>query len=479
MTTPNPTRRQANATLAVLTTALFAYQALESMLAPALPMIQEAVGASTPQIAWVFTGVLLAGAVATPLIGRLADVRDKRKVLLATLAITSLGTLVAALAPSVVVLTLGQLLQGAGLGLIPLAVGIIRDTQPAARIKSANGLIIGAGALSTAAGLLIAGPIVARLHYTWLFWIPLAILVLTMIGAWRFVPSCPPVRSGRVDIAGAVLLGGGLAALLVGLTLASDIGWLSAGFLGILAGSLLLLAAFVVVELRTAEPLVDLRLLAGRSVLLVCAVSLAVGFGTFAVFLIVPTIVQMPAATGYGLGATATITGLFLMPLGVGGTLTAPLAGRLEKLLGARGVMVLGTAAIAGSCLVLLGAAGRPWVIVIATALAGVGIGLGLTQAMNIVVTTVPPQRTGAVSGIALVVKSVGGTLGAQIGASILAADVIPGTPAPTWHAMEIAFWTSAAVGAVAVVLSLALPARLAPFTAAVVPKATEPGLSA
>ena len=178
-------------TLAVLALAIFSYSALETMLAPALPLIQQAVGASTPAIAWVFTGVLLSGAVSIPVISRLADTRDKRGVLLGVLIVVCAGTLVAALATSVAVLIVGQLLQGTGLGLVPLGVGIVRDTQPPARVRSANGLIIGVAALGSAVGLLVAGPIVARIPYTWLFWFPSGCLSrrLSSPGSW-----CHPAR---------------------------------------------------------------------------------------------------------------------------------------------------------------------------------------------------------------------------------------------------------------------------------------------
>lgn len=453
---------RAVAVIGVLMAGIFAYQMLEQMLAPALPLIQQQLGTSTAAIAWVLTGVLLSGAVATPLIGRLADIRDKRHVLLATLAVVALGTLISAVAPSLVVLVVGQLLQGAGLGIVPLAIGIIRDTQPPGRAKSGNGLIIGTAGPAFIVGTLIAGPIVAHLFYTWLFWIPLIVLVLALAVAWWFVPSCPPETcAGRIDLAGATLLGVALAVLLAGLTLAPDSGWASAGFLVPLAVALVLLAAFVVVELRVPEPLVDLHLLAGRTVLLVCLISFAIGFASFAVLLILPKIVELPAATGYGLGSTVTFAGLLFVPLGAAAAVLGPLTGRLERLMGSRAVMVLAMAAVAASCLVLF--AGRePWALAVASLLTGIGQGLGLTAVMNIVVASVPAQRVGAVSGIAFVLKSVGGTFGAQLGASILAADVIPGTTAPTWGALGAAFWLSAAVGIVATLLSFGLPRRVA-----------------
>ncbi|MBB5137450.1 MFS family permease [Thermocatellispora tengchongensis] len=118
----------------MLVRATFAYNGLETVLAPAVPLIQKAVGASTPAIAWVFTGVLLAGAVATPVVGRLADIRDKRRILLWVLAIVGVGTIVAALAKSVLVLAIGQLLQGAGLGLILVGLDVREVPRSGGRV---------------------------------------------------------------------------------------------------------------------------------------------------------------------------------------------------------------------------------------------------------------------------------------------------------------------------------------------------------
>lgn len=439
---------------------IFAYQMLEVMLLPALPLIQQSLKTSTAVIAWVLTGVLLSGAVATPLIGRLADIRDKRRVLLSTLAVVTLGTLISALAPSVMVLVIGQLLQGAGLGLVPLAIGIIRDTQSPERAKNGNGLIIGTAGPAFIVGTVLAGPVVAHLSYTWLFWIPLTVLVLALAGAWLLVPPCPPqTRAGRIDFTGATLLGVGVAILLVGFTLAPTTGWLSVGFLVPVAVSVALLIAFVVVQFRISAPLLDLRLLRQRPVLVACAASFAIGFASFVVAFVLPKIVVLPSSTGYGLGSTVTVAGLLLMPLGAAGAIAGPLTGRLERLVGPRVVMMVATAALAVSCVVLF--AGRsPWALAVASVLSGVGQGLGLTGVMNTVVRSVPTQHTGAVSGITFLLKSVGGTFGAQIGASILAIGVIPGTTAPTWTALGITFWLSAAIGVAAVGISTGFPGK-------------------
>ncbi|WP_033295601.1 MFS transporter [Amycolatopsis jejuensis] len=459
-TAPIPPRIAA-LTLCVVTAALFAYSTLETMLSPALPEIQAAVGASTPAIAWMFTGLLLAGAVSTPLVGRLADVRDKRTVLLGVLAVVTVGTLLAAVASNVALLTVGQVLQGVGLSLVALAVGIIRDTQPAKRVASGNGLIVGTAASSTAVGLVVAGPILEVLPYQWLYWIPLAVIVAALVVAVAVVPSCPPAHRGRVDLPGAVLLAAGLAALLIAISRSSRDGWGSPLVLTLFAAGAVILAVFAVVELRTTDPLVDLRLLGTRTVLLACVVSFVVGFGTFVVFVLVPMMVQLPPETGYGLGGSALATGLYLVPLGIVGTAVAPLTGRLERLIGARGVMLTGTTVMVAASAVLLAAPGRPWLIVVSTALTGLTVGLALTGVMNIVVATVPEDRTASVSGLAFVAKSVGGALGAQLGAVLLAGSAAPGAELPSWSGFRSAFLLAAIVSVAAVLLSAALPARL------------------
>ncbi|TJZ98833.1 MFS transporter [Actinacidiphila oryziradicis] len=464
-TTSSPGRTATAATLCVVTAALFAYSTLETMLSPALPAIQKAVGASTPAIAWVFTGLLLAGAVSTPLVGRLADVRDKRAVLLGVLAVVALGTLLAAVATNVALLTAGQVLQGVGLSLVPLSVGIIRDTQPARRIAAGNGLIVGTAASSTAVGLVVAGPILEVLPYTWLYWIPFVVIVAAFVVAWVVVPSCPPTRRGRIDLAGGVLLALGLALLLIGISRSSKAGWGSPLVVSLLVVGVAVLGVFAAVELRTSEPMVDLRLLGTRAVLLTCAVAFVVGFGTFAVFVLVPMLVELPTTTGYGLGGSALSSGLYLVPLGIVGTAVAPLTGRLERAIGTRGVMLTGTVAMVAAALVLLAAPGRPWLILVSTALAGLTVGFGLTGAMNIVVATVPEDRTASVSGLAFVAKSVGGALGAQLGAVLLAQSTAPDAELPAWSGFRSAFLLAATVSLAAALLSIALPARLSRVT--------------
>ncbi|ALG08361.1 MFS transporter [Kibdelosporangium phytohabitans] len=453
--------------LIVLGGVTFVYSTLEAMLAPALPLIQAGVGGTPSSIAWVFTGLLLSAAVCTPLISRLGDLYDKKKLFIAVLAAVALGTALAGLATSVPVLAIGQMLQGAGLGLTPLSIGLMREALPEERTKSGNAMIIGTSSLGVVAGPLLAGPLTSVMSYRWLFFLPFILLVVLIAVAFRVLPTTTATAHGNVDWLGAVLLSGGLLALLLGLTLAPAWGWTSAGFIAMAVGALALLAAFVMTRRRLANPLVDLRV-RGRTVLVVCMVSFAVGWAVFATYIALPTIAAAPVATGYGLESNATVTGWILVPSGVLAGISAFVVRPLERLLGAKALMAL-------SCVPILAAPGvllldRPslGLLVTSAALMGLGIGLGLTQAMNLVVSSVPADRVTSVTGLMFVVRAIGGTLGAQVGGSTLASDVIPSTALPTWSAFTTLLTITVVIGLFAVLVTAALPRKSGNVTAGV-----------
>jgi MFS family permease len=451
-------------TLAVVVISVFAYKGLETILSPALPLIQDSLGATEAQIAWVITGVLLTGAVATPLIGRLSDIRDKKSILLTVLAIVAAGTVVSGLSSSVLMLTCGQLLQGVGLAVVPLAFGIIRDTQTEARIKSGNGAVIAFVYAGTAFALVGSGLLVSVLPWRWLFAVPFAIIVIIFLAAWRLVPSCPPVNHGRVDYAGAALLGSGMAVILVGITKAPEWGWLSAKFGSTLLLCVALLSVFVVVELRSSEPLIDMRLLATRPLAVSCLVYLLGGFATNALFLAVPMLVQQPTTTGFGLGASEFTTGLLLLPLGLAGAVVAPLTGRLDRQVGGRITMLAGVALTGVSFVLLFTANGNFLMVIGATLLMGASGGIMLTQAMNTVALTSPASRIGAFSGLAFVVKAVGGTLGVQLSGSILTTG--NSASGPNWASFTIVFTMGLTITALVAVSCLLLPRKTTISTA-------------
>ncbi|MGV9308739.1 MFS transporter [Nonomuraea sp. NPDC003727] len=432
-------------------------QLLEIMLSPALPLIQQDLSAPPGALAWIFTGSLISSAISTPIVGRLADMYDKRLLLLVVMAISSAGVLIAGLAPNVTVLIVGMAVEGVWLGVLPLTVGLFRDTLEPERGATGNGLVIGVSALAGTLGLILAGPITAALGYRSLFFLTLAGALVAGLWAWRVVPATSRAASGRVDWAGGLLLAGGLAVLMLGLTAASSWGWTAPATLALFAAAALTLGLWAVVELRTRDPLVDLRLLAGRSPAGVTAMGFVFGFASFGLVVALPMMLSLPVETGYGLGADTLWIGIYMVPLGVAGTLIAPLVGPMTRLLGRRTVLVLGSALVSAGTAVLAFWHSSPWQIVAGVTITGLGLSIGLTAGLNAVAADVPADRAAGVSGVVFFVKSIGGTFGAMLGGMVLAAGTVAGVP--TESSFVETFLLSAVLALLAVGAALVIPA--------------------
>src|SRR3954468_18988928 len=232
-------------TFAVLAAAAAAFSLMQSLVTPVLPTIQQDLHTSTGTVTWVLTAWLLAASVATPLVGRVADMIGKDRALLVALAAIAVGCLIAAIAPNIGVLIAARVLQGLGGAVFPVSFGIIRDEFPPQRVTSAVGVMAAVIATGSGLGIVLAGPIVGALDWRWLFWIPMGVVVVVGVLAWRFVPASPVRTPGRINWLSALLLSGWLVALLLPLSKATAWGWGSARTLGLLAAAVVLLAGWL------------------------------------------------------------------------------------------------------------------------------------------------------------------------------------------------------------------------------------------
>ena len=307
-------RQRPNLTLAILSLGTFAYALLQSAVVPALSDIQRSLHASETGVAWLLTAYLLSASVATPLLGRLGDMYGKERLLLAAFVVLAAGTLMAAVVDSLPLLILARVVQGIGGGVFPLSFGIIRDEFPPKRVAGAIGLLSAIFGIGGGGGVVAGGLIVEHLSWHWLFWIPLIALVAAVVLTWRFVPESPIRMPGKVNWISGVLMAGGLTALLLGVSEATDWGWGSAKTIGLMLGGAALCVVWVLVELRSEEPLVDMGMMRLRGVWTTNLAGLLLGAGMFASFILVPQFVEMPKSTGYGFGASVLGGGLFLLP---------------------------------------------------------------------------------------------------------------------------------------------------------------------
>jgi EmrB/QacA subfamily drug resistance transporter len=455
-----PERQHPNVTLAVLALSALAFALLQSLVAPALPAMQHDLHASESGVTWILTSYLLSASVATPLIGRLGDIHGKERVLVWVLVALAIGTVMSALATSLPLLIAGRVVQGVGGGVFPLAFGIIRDEFPRERVAGGIGLISAILGIGGGAGIVLAGVLVDNLSYHWLFWVPLVAVVVAAIATALFVPESPVKAPSRINWLAAFLLAAGLAAVLLAISEAPTWGWGSPRTLGLTAVGLLVLAAWVRVELRSREPLVDMRIMQLPAVWRTNLVAFLLGAGMYSSFILIPQLVELPKSTGFGFGASVTAAGLFMVPATVTMLLAGSLAGPLERRFGSKALLAAGTVASAGSFALMAFAHSARIDIYLATTLLGLGIGLAFAALANLIVEAVPPDQTGVATGVNTIARSLGGALGSQVVASILAGAVTGAAALPSESGFTWSFALASAVLVAGAVVALAIPGR-------------------
>ncbi|MEH0845542.1 MFS transporter [Micromonospora sp. CPCC 205711] len=409
-------------TFLVLAAGAGSFSLLQSLITPVLPTIQHDLHTSQNTVTWVLTAYLLSASIFTPILGRVGDMVGKERMLVVSLAALTFGCLLAAVAPSIGVLIAARVVQGVGGAVFPLSFGIIRDEFPAARVSSAVAAIsaiVGAGG---GLGVVLAGPIVTALDYRWLFWIPMAVVGLTAVAAHLFVPESPVRTAGRIDWRATLLLSGWLVALLLPISKGAAWGWTSGRVLGLLALAAVLFAGWLVTEVRSRNPLIDMRMMRLPGVWTTNLVALLYGASMFSVYAFLPQFVQTPTVAGYGFGASITQAGLLMLPMLVAMFVAGILAGRLEAGFSPKAQLATGAAFNVLAAAMLTVAHDTRWEVGIAGALVGLGIGLAFASMANLIVGNVPAGQTGVATGMNANIRTIGGAIGAAVVSGVITA---------------------------------------------------------
>ena len=413
-------------TFAVLALGVAAFALLQSLVIPVLTTVQHELHTSQGTATWVLTAYLLSASIMTPILGRIGDMTGKKRVFVATLIALAAGSLLAAVASSIGVLIVARVIQGIGGGMVPVAFGIIRDEFPARKVTGAVGILASLTAVGAGLGIVLAGPIVNLLGYHWLFWIPMILTVVAAVSAVLFVPESPVRTPGRISWLPALLLSAWLVALLIALSQAPVWGWGSGPVIGLLTGAVVLAAGWVISELRAATPLIDMKMMRQTAVWTLNLVALLIGVGMYATFAFLPEFVQTPAAAGYGFGASITRSGLMLLPSAITMFGVGMFAGRLAARLGGKVLVVAGCLIGSVAMAILAFAHQQQWEIYLSNAIMGVGFGLAFAAMSALVVAAVPHSQTGVASGMNANIRTIGGSIGAAVMASIVTSQLGP-----------------------------------------------------
>jgi predicted MFS family arabinose efflux permease len=419
------------ATLALGVTTL---SMLQSLVVPVLGPIAGQLGVSAEAAGWVLTANLLAAAVLTPVLGRLGDTRGERPVVLAVLAAICAGTLLAALSSSLPLLLAARVLQGSSYGLFPLSISVLRRELPRARLPVAMSVVSSTLAVGGVVGLVATGLLTGSGgDYHRSFWLGFGVAGVALAMAVAVLPQRPPAASGRVDWRGALVLGAGLVLVLLPLSQGSTWGWASPAVLGMLAAAAVTLTGWVLLQRRTAEPLVRPALLTDRRMVVPNIAGLLTGMCIFTSFLAVLQYVQTPPGTaGYGYGATVLGAAVvYLLPGGVAGILVAPLAGRVVRRAGGLPTLLAGALVGVAGFAVLVFLRFAPWLFVLAGVLTQLSVTVAYAALPALVVQAVRPDETGVANAVNSIARSSGQALGSTLAVTLLAALVDPATRLP------------------------------------------------
>ncbi|MFD9741280.1 MFS transporter [Umezawaea sp. NPDC059074] len=449
------------AVLLVLALSTFAVVVMQSMVMPILSGLAASLDVTLADVSWVVTVNMLSAAVFTPLLGSLGDSVGRKRIIMVTLALVTLGSVLVAVSHSMAVVLLGRALQGTGFAVMPLAIGIVRSLFPPERVPSSLALLSALTGIGAGAGLLISGLLVkAGVSAQGMFWISGAVTALGLVGTAVFIRLPERARAFRVDVLGLLTLGGGLVCLVLGINRGPSWGWDSGRVLGLFAGALVLLAAWVVVEQRVRQPLIDIGMMRTPVVLGTNITAFLTGAGMFGAFVLVIQFVQTPSRFGYGFGSDALGAGLTLLPLTAGTLVAAAAASLLIKRIGPKWPLLIGTVVATATFGFLLGWHDAHWHFSLATGLLGLGLGLAFGAIPTLLNSGVSPEQTSVANSVNQTLRSIGGSIGTAIATAVLAADTVPGLPLPELDAYSTAFAVCGGICVLAVIAAALLPYR-------------------
>jgi EmrB/QacA subfamily drug resistance transporter len=444
-------------TFAITSTALFMVTLDNLVVTTALPVIREDLHAGLSGLEWTVNAYTLTFAVLLLTGAALGDRFGRRRMFSIGLAIFTLASAAAAIAPTIGALDAARAVQGLGAAIVmPLTLTILSAAVP----KERRGVFLGAwggiSGLAVAFGPLVGGAVVDGLSWHWVFWLNVPIgLVLIPLALMRLDETKGPF--GRVDLPGVVLASAGLFGIVWALVRGNSLGWSSPEIVGSLVAGAIVVAAFVAWELRTEHPMLPMRFFRDRTFTLANAASLLMSFGMFGAIFLLAQFFQ--TVQGYSpLGSGLRILPWTAMPM-----IVAPIAGALSDRIPAHRIIGTGLA---------LQALGLAWIAAVSTpttpyaelilpfAISGVGMGMFFAPIANVVLSSVRSVEEGQASGANNAIRELGGVFGVAVLGSVFAHYGGYTSGSAFVDGMTPAVYAGAAVVAVGAVAAFAIKAR-------------------
>jgi MFS family permease len=447
----------------------------ETMILPAIPDFIRDFHISYSTSSWILASYIIAGAVMTPIAGKLSDIYGKKKILLIVMAVYAVGILSGRFAHSIEIMVAARVAQGVGMAMFPIAFGIIREVLPEKKLAIGQTIFSSTFSGGAVIGLVVGAAIIQNFGWqaTFLAILPAAIALLLVIVKFVHVRHIPmPMEAGshsnlsnaqKIDIKGTLALAATIVTFLAGISLLesnrSDAGYQLAGLFAASAASL---AAFIAIEKRVHMPLLDLKIMTSKLFLPPVIVIMLVFMSMFMVYQTIPVMVRSPQPLGFGGDAIASarVQLPFMIVLLVG----TIMSGFLLNKVGNVRLLLIGTAISAIGFFSLVMFHSTENIVSIGLGIIAAGLSLSITGAFNVILLSVPMQVTGIALGMAMLLNLVGMSVGPSFAGMFQQMDqgTVPGVPGtfPTENAYNLIFITAALVSVASVAMALSVARR-------------------
>ncbi|WP_052848018.1 MFS transporter [Streptomyces avicenniae] len=447
-------RRADTLMIVALASANLAEGILLGVMPTAVGGLGELFHQSAGELTWVHAVQLLAAGMSVPVLARLGDIYGHRRILRLGVVLALLGSLLCAVAPNYLVFLVGRALAGPVAAYTALSVGIIRDRAAPERLRSGVSMVMAALTGGSVLGTLAAAQISSMTdNVIAVLWIPVVMFVLTLVVLFTMVPESLNRAHVRPDWWGAVLLSLGLACLLLFVGEGGDWGWTSTPTLGCLAGAVVILTGWALLELRITDPMVDLRVASRRNVAPFYVASLTMGVTFYGAQTAVSTFLATPEEVGYGFGLDVTGLALALVPPGVMAVVGALSVPYLSRSLGHKQTLYCGYVLLVAGYLTLVVWHASLWQAVLAVSIAYYGTGISTGAMPMILAERAARTSSGIATGLFNTVKSVGGSTASASFGAIMTSLTIVGTVVPTEHAYRVVWMICAGAALVSMLI--------------------------
>jgi MFS family permease len=468
----------------------------ETMVLPAIPDFIRDFNISYNTSSWILSSYLIAGAVMTPIAGRLSDIYGKKKILLIVMAVYSTGILAGGFANSIEFMLAARTAQGVGMSMFPIAFGIIREILPEKKLAIGQTIFSSTFSGGAVVGLIVGATIIQNFGWQATFFsiFPIAVILGLVIRKLIYVRNLATsevkvdmggvrndenssVKKQTIDLKGTVALAVTIISFLAGISFLenniNDTGFQVAGLFSVAAVSL---AVFIVIEKKVSSPLLDLKLMTHKMILPATIILMMVFLCMFMVYQTIPILVRSPQPLGFGGDAlvTASVQLPFMIVLLVG----TIMSGFILNKVGNTRLTLLGTIISAIGFFSLLLFHSTEFMVSVTLAIIAAGLSLSITGGFNVVLLSAPIQATGIALGMALLLNLVGMSIGPSIAALFQqmyqgTVEGVAGEQFPTQDAYNLIFLTAALISLASIAIALALARRK--ITVGHIPSTTPP----